>query len=71
MIGGSALGPLMVTEALIPYTASNLKLHSVSVVDAKKLYEALHMPDPATTFLSCRPKLLAQKLMHNQQKNGF
>ncbi len=48
-IGGSDLGPVMVTHALRPYHAS-LRLHFVSNIDGTHLTEALRGLDPATTL---------------------
>ncbi len=49
-IGGSDLGPYMVTEALKPYGAPGLAVHFVSNVDATHLVETLRRLDPATTL---------------------
>lgn len=48
-IGGSDLGPLMVTEALKPY-GGDLKVHFVSNVDGTHIAETLKDLDPATTL---------------------
>jgi glucose-6-phosphate isomerase len=48
-IGGSALGPLMVCEALKPY-GDSLAAHFVSNVDATDLMETLKHCDPETTL---------------------
>src|SRR5207244_3357178 len=40
-IGGSDLGPVMVTEALAPYSKRDLAMHFVSNVDGTHLAEAL------------------------------
>ncbi|MGD9896337.1 MAG: glucose-6-phosphate isomerase [Candidatus Methylacidiphilaceae bacterium] len=48
-IGGSDLGPVMVTHALRPYHGS-LRLHFVSNIDGTHLMEALRGLDPATTL---------------------
>ncbi len=48
-IGGSDLGPAMVTEALTPYQAV-LKVHFVSNVDPSHLVNTLVNLDPATTL---------------------
>lgn len=40
-IGGSDLGPLMVTEALRPYWQPNMKVHFVSNVDGTHIAETL------------------------------
>ncbi|KAI4152024.1 MAG: hypothetical protein LQ341_000780 [Variospora aurantia] len=49
-IGGSDLGPVMVTEALKPYGDRNLKLHFVSNIDGTHIAEALRDSDPETTL---------------------
>jgi glucose-6-phosphate isomerase len=49
-IGGSALGPLMVSEALKPYGSMQLNVHFVSNVDATDLVETLKRLDPETTL---------------------
>lgn len=49
-IGGSALGPLMVCEALKPFSGDRLKAHFVSNVDATDLAETLKYLDPQTTL---------------------
>ncbi len=49
-IGGSALGPLMVSEALKPYGSARLNVHFVSNVDATDLAETLKRLDPETTL---------------------
>ncbi|MCJ1260284.1 glucose-6-phosphate isomerase [Lobaria immixta] len=49
-IGGSDLGPVMVTEALKPYGDRNLTLHFVSNIDGTHMAEALRASDPETTL---------------------
>jgi len=49
-IGGSDLGPVMVSEALKPYSDRNLKLHFVSNIDGTHIAEALRDSDPETTL---------------------
>jgi len=49
-IGGSALGPLMVSEALKPYGSAQLNAHFVANVDATDLAETLKLLDPETTL---------------------
>ncbi|KAL8817618.1 MAG: hypothetical protein Q9223_003588, partial [Gallowayella weberi] len=49
-IGGSDLGPVMVTEALKPYADRSLKLHFVSNIDGTHIAEALRDSDPETTL---------------------
>jgi glucose-6-phosphate isomerase len=50
-IGGSDLGPKMVSEALRPYWQPGLRAHFVSNVDGTHLAETLRELDPATTLL--------------------
>ncbi len=61
-IGGSDLGPLMVTEALKPYGHPNLHFHFVSNVDATHLSETLQPLDPETTLF-----LIASKTFTTQE----
>lgn len=49
-IGGSDLGPVMVTEALKPYSDRSLELHFVSNIDGTHIAEALRQCDPETTL---------------------
>lgn len=49
-IGGSDLGPVMVSEALKPYSDRNIKLHFVSNIDGTHIAEALRDSDPETTL---------------------
>ncbi|MBA2352715.1 MAG: glucose-6-phosphate isomerase [Pseudomonadota bacterium] len=49
-IGGSDLGPAMVTAALKPYAASHLNSHFVSNVDGAHLFETLTKLSPETTL---------------------
>ncbi|MFA6016022.1 MAG: glucose-6-phosphate isomerase [Gallionellaceae bacterium] len=49
-IGGSALGPLMVCEALKPYANEALTAHFVSNVDASDIAETLKKLDAETTL---------------------
>ena len=50
-IGGSDLGPLMVTTALRPYTSPALRAHFVSNVDGAHLAATLEGLNPATTLV--------------------
>jgi len=61
-IGGSDLGPLMVTEALKPYGHPSLHVHFVSNVDATHLSETLLHLDPETTLF-----LIASKTFTTQE----
>ncbi|KEF59694.1 glucose-6-phosphate isomerase [Exophiala aquamarina CBS 119918] len=49
-IGGSDLGPVMVSEALKYYGDRSLKLHFVSNIDGTHIAEALRDSDPETTL---------------------
>jgi len=49
-IGGSDLGPVMVTEALKPYSQRELRLHFVSNVDGTHIAEVLRVLDPETAL---------------------
>lgn len=49
-IGGSHLGPLMVTEALRPYALHDLNIHYVSNIDENHINDTLENLNPATTF---------------------
>jgi glucose-6-phosphate isomerase len=64
-IGGSDLGPYMVSEALKPY-ANHLDLHYVSNVDAAHLSEVLKKIDPEKTlFLIVSKTFTTQETMAN------
>lgn len=65
-IGGSDLGPKMVTEALKPYGSSNLRVHFVSNVDSTDLVEILKLVSPETTlFLVASKTFTTQETMTN------
>lgn len=49
-IGGSFLGPKIVTQALRPYWNKSLNCHFVANVDASSLCEKLRLVDPETTL---------------------
>ena len=49
-IGGSHLGPELVTEALQQYRVTRLKLHYISNIDAHELGQALSAANPETTL---------------------
>ncbi|RQW61062.1 glucose-6-phosphate isomerase [Vibrio viridaestus] len=64
-IGGSDLGPYMVTEALKPYK-NHLNLHFVSNVDGTHIAEVLKKVDPETTmFLVASKTFTTQETMTN------
>ncbi|NBS55196.1 glucose-6-phosphate isomerase, partial [bacterium] len=65
-IGGSDLGPVMVTEALKPYAQRSLRLHFVSNIDSTHLAEALRVCRPATTlFLVASKTFTTQETLTN------
>ncbi|BEH73964.1 Glucose-6-phosphate isomerase [Edwardsiella tarda] len=64
-IGGSDLGPYMVTEALRPYK-NHLNMHFVSNVDGTHIAETLQRLDPETTlFLVASKTFTTQETMTN------
>ena len=64
-IGGSDLGPVMVTEALKPYK-NHLKLHFVSNIDGTHMAEVLKNCQPDTTlFLIASKTFTTQETMTN------
>ena len=64
-IGGSDLGPVMVTEALKPYK-NHLNLHFISNVDGSHIAEVLKKINPETTlFLSASKTFTTQETMSN------
>lgn len=60
-IGGSDLGPLMVTEALKPYN-KGLNLHFVSNIDGTHMAETLKQVNPETTLF-----IIASKTFTTQE----
>jgi glucose-6-phosphate isomerase len=64
-IGGSDLGPVMVTEALKAYN-NHIQLHFVSNVDGTHIAEALKKVDPETTlFMIASKTFTTQETMAN------
>jgi len=64
-IGGSDLGPVMVTEALRPYK-NHLNIHFVSNVDGTQIAETLKKVNPETTlFLIASKTFTTQETMAN------
>ncbi len=61
-IGGSDLGPVMVTEALKPYGKADLAAHFVSNIDGTHLAETLKGLDPETTLF-----IIASKTFTTQE----
>lgn len=65
-IGGSDLGPVMVTEALKPYQVPGRSVHFVSNVDGTHLAEVLRVIDPETTLFCIASKTFTtQETMTN------
>lgn len=66
-IGGSDLGPLMVTEALKPY-GKGLNVHFVSNVDGTHIVETLRKLDPETTmFIIVSKTFTTQETLANAE----
>ncbi|WP_422367136.1 glucose-6-phosphate isomerase [Pelagibius sp.] len=61
-IGGSDLGPAMVTRALSPYVQDGLRCHFVSNVDGAHLHDTLKGLDPRSTLI-----LVASKTFTTQE----
>ena len=65
-IGGSDLGPYMVTEALKPYGHDKMNLHFVSNVDGTHIAEALKNLNPETTlFIVASKTFTTQETLTN------
>jgi len=65
-IGGSDLGPVMVCEALKPYSKRDLAMHFCSNVDGTHMAEILKKCDPETTlFLVASKTFTTQETMTN------
>ena len=65
-IGGSNLGPLMVSEALRHYHSPGLRVHFVSNVDGTHLLETLKPLDPETTlFIVASKTFTTQETLSN------
>lgn len=65
-IGGSDLGPLMVTEALKPYWVKDIETYFVSNVDGTHIAETLKKVDPERTlFLIASKTFTTQETMTN------
>jgi len=61
-IGGSDLGPVMVTEALKPYARPDLRPHFVSNIDGTQIVETLKRLNPETTLF-----IIASKTFTTQE----
>lgn len=67
-IGGSDLGPLMVTEALKPYKKPNITSYFVSNIDGTHMAETLKKIDPETTlFIVASKTFTTLETMTNAQ----
>ncbi|MCL4139908.1 UNVERIFIED_CONTAM: hypothetical protein GTU68_036699 [Idotea baltica] len=65
-IGGSDLGPVMVTEALKPYAKKGLNVHYVSNVDSTHVTEALKgLKAESTLFMIASKTFTTQETMAN------
>ena len=65
-IGGSDLGPVMVTEALRPYWMKGIKAHFVSNVDGTQIVETLKDLNPEETLFTIASKTFTtQETMTN------
>jgi glucose-6-phosphate isomerase len=65
-IGGSDLGPVMVTEALRPYAEENIAVHFVSNVDGTHITETLKRLNPETAlFMIASKTFTTQETMTN------
>ena len=65
-IGGSDLGPVMVTEALKAYKKKNINIHFVSNVDGTHIVETLKKVNPETTlFMIASKTFTTQETMTN------
>ncbi|MEQ8470794.1 MAG: glucose-6-phosphate isomerase [Marinoscillum sp.] len=73
-IGGSDLGPYMVTECLKPYQVNGIKSYFVSNVDSTHIVNTLSEVDPETTlFIIASKTFTTQETMTNAEsaKNWF
>ncbi|MGV9002794.1 glucose-6-phosphate isomerase [Flavobacterium sp.] len=65
-IGGSDLGPVMVTEALKPYWIQGVQAHFISNVDGSQIAETLKLLNPEETlFLIASKTFTTQETMSN------
>jgi glucose-6-phosphate isomerase len=65
-IGGSDLGPVMVTEALRPYWKADMRAHFVSNVDGTHIAETLERVDPERTlFIVASKTFTTQETLTN------
>ncbi|VAW92836.1 Glucose-6-phosphate isomerase [hydrothermal vent metagenome] len=65
-VGGSDLGPVMVTEALKPYALHDIQMHYVSNVDESHIWDTLARLKPETTlFIVVSKSFTTQDTMLN------
>lgn len=65
-IGGSDLGPVMVTEALRPYGSAKLRMHFVSNVDGTHIAETLkHLKPETSLFIIASKTFTTQETLTN------
>jgi glucose-6-phosphate isomerase len=73
-IGGSGLGPKMVSMTLTPYSTEALSVHYVSNVDQTNIVEVLNVISPETTLFIIASKLFSTQetmINANSAKNWF
>lgn len=65
-IGGSFLGPKIMSEALKPYQQSQLKVHFIANVDGCHIHDVLAKVNPETTlFITSSKTLTTQETLRN------
>ncbi|NQZ90669.1 MAG: glucose-6-phosphate isomerase [Saccharospirillaceae bacterium] len=65
-IGGSFLGPKIMSEALKPYQQPQLKVHFIANVDGCHIYDVLSKVNPETTlFITSSKTLTTQETLRN------
>lgn len=67
-IGGSDLGPALVTQALAPYHQNDLRFHFVANVDSSHIADVISRLDPKTTlFIVATKSFRTQETIYNAQ----
>jgi glucose-6-phosphate isomerase len=67
-VGGSDLGPVMATEALLPYASRELRVHFVSNVDENHITDVLETLNPQTTlFIVVSKTFTTQETLTNAE----
>lgn len=65
-IGGSDLGPVLITQALKPYRVNGMNIHFISSVDGYMFYDTIADIDPETTlFVVASKTFTTQETMTN------